>query len=186
MSMNEIVRTCDETDENTVSIPVNEILTTIYDIVRTVFRHLPMRSVDSCALVCQTWAHMARVTKNHRRSIHALTYPLNPLAPSTVCSNLLADFDSFLTTEISQTLWSLPTLAFVVSTNILASKGFYSSGNSNSSTDVSSLTRRTERFDVAEALRRHLNKSCKILMIASDGIIASTEDRQSNEIESSK
>ena len=60
------------------SIASNELLTTIYDITCTIFRHLPMRSIDSCSMVCQSWAQQARLTKIHRHTIHALTYPSNP------------------------------------------------------------------------------------------------------------
>lgn len=177
------------------SISTQDLLTSIYDITRAIFRHLPIRSVDSCSLVCQSWAHMSRLTKMKRQSLHAITYPSDPLSPSTTCSNLLHDFDSFISLHINQTLWSIPTLAFVVATNILASKGFYSSPGSPLSSqqhrrhpsDASGgLSRRTERFDISQALERHLNKSCKILMIAADGIIASTNDHQSYEIESGK
>ena len=77
----------------------------------------------------------------------------------------------------------------MVATNILANKGFYSSANSPPSikqSDKGNVTRITERFDISQALLRHLNKSCKLLMIAADGIIASTNDNQSNEVESGK
>lgn len=185
MSMDEYVVEEDDKVELATSIPTNELLTSIYDIVRAIFRHLPIRSVDSCSLVCHSWAQVSRLTKVHRHTLHALTYPSDPLSPSTTCSNLLHDFDAFISANINQTLWSLPTLALVVSTNILASKGFYSSPSSPPS-ETGSLTRRTERFDVSQALRPHLNKSCRILMVAADGIVASTEDHQSNEIESGK
>ena len=176
------------------SISPHDLFTSIYDITRGIFRYLPIRSVDSCSLVCQSWAHMSRLTKSHRQSIHALTYPSNPLSPSTTCSNLLHDFDHFISFHINQTLWSLPKLAFVVSTNILASKGFYSAPGSpppsqhsrRHHSDTGALTRRTERFDISQALQRHLNKSCQILMVAADGIISSTCDHDSYEIESGK
>ncbi|CAF1132485.1 unnamed protein product [Adineta steineri] len=164
-----------------------EFLTSVYDITRAIFRHLPIRSVDSCSLVCQSWAHMSRLTKSHRQTIHALTYPSNPLSSTTICSNKIDDFDQFIISYINNNLWSIPTFALVVSTNILANKGFYSSPNSpppSKHSEAGNLTRITTRFDVSQALQRHLNKSCKILMIAADGIIASTENNQSNEIQS--
>ena len=189
-------RVSDEDDkvESSPSILPNDVLTSIYGITRAIFRHLPIHSVDSCSLVCQSWAHISRLTKSQRRTIYALTYPSNPLSPTTTCSNLLHDFDQFISAHIHNNLWSIPTLAFVVSTNILASKGFYSTPNSPPPTkhprrlcsETGAITRRTERFDISQALIRHLNKSCKILMIAADGIIASTDDNQSNEIESGK
>lgn len=178
--------------ESDVSILPHDLLTTIYEITRAIFRHLPIRSVDSCSLVCQAWANESRLTKSHRHTIHALTYPSNPLSSATTCSNLLHDFDQFISLYINNQLWSIPSLALVVCTNILASKGFYSSGNSpppirntrRAHSETGNLKRITERFDISQALIRHLNKSCKVLTIAADGIIASTENNQSNEIES--
>lgn len=177
----------DDKVETSITLTPNDVLTSVYDITRGIFRHLPIRSVDSCSLVCQSWAHISRLTKSHRHTIHTLTYPSNPLSPTTVCSNLLHDFDQFIISYINNELWSIPILALVVSTNILASKGFYSSANSSPSSknsETGNLTRITERFDISQALIRHLNKSCKVLMIAADGIIASTDNHQSNEIES--
>lgn len=173
-------------DSPTMIYPEN-FFSTIYDITRAIFRHLPIRSVDSCSLVCQSWLQISRRTKQSRRTIHTLTYPSNPCLPTTICSNLLNDFDQSIISFINNQLWSMPTLALVVSTNLLANKGFYSSANSppsNKFGEKTSLTRRTERFNVSQALIRHLNKSCKILMVAADGIIASDEQNQSNEIES--
>ena len=183
----------DKVESSTFVLP-DDLLSSIYDITRAIFRHLPIRSVDSCASVCQSWAHMSRLTKSHRHSFHALTYPTNPSLPSTRCSLLLHDFDAFISSHINNTLWSLPTLAFVVSTNILARKGFYSFHTSPSScehscklqTETIPLTRQTERLDISQALTRHLNKSCKVLMVAAHGIITSSEQQQSNEIELSK
>ncbi|CAF3781042.1 unnamed protein product, partial [Rotaria magnacalcarata] len=178
--------------ESCTSILPHDLFTTIYDITRAIFRHLPIRSVDSCSLVCQSWTDISRLTKSHRHTIHTLTYPSNPLSTTTTCSNLLHDFDDFISLYVNNHLWSLPTFALVVSTNILASKGFYSSGNSpppikhprRVHSEAGNSKRITERFGISQALIRHLNKSCKVLMIAADGIIASTENNQSNEIES--
>lgn len=181
--MDEDTREDNDKVESSIIIPPNDILTSIYDITRSIFRHLPIRSVDSLSSVCQSWLHLSRLTKLHRHTIHSLTYPSNPLSSLTTCSNLLSDFDQYISYYINNYLWSIPTLALVVSTNILANKGFYSSGNSPQS-DKGNLTRITERFDVSQALIRHLNKSCKVLTIAADGIIASTDNNQSNEIES--
>ena len=175
--------------ESSILIYPEDFLTSIYDIARAIFRHLPIRSVDSCSLVCQSWLHLSRLTKTHRHTIHTLTYPANPLSPTTTCSNLLYDFDQHVSSYLNNQLWSIPTLALVVSTNILANKGFYSSANSPPSVKQSekgNLTRITERFDVSQAVLRHLNKTCKLLMIAADGIIASTDNDQSNEIESGR
>jgi len=182
-------QTAEENDkvESSILLFPDDFLTSIYDIARAIFRHLPIRSVDSCSLVCQSWLHLSRLTKSHRHTIHTLTYPSNPLLSSTTCSNLLYDFDQYISSYINNQIWSIPTLALVVSTNILANKGFYSSANSPPTikhSDKGNLTRITERFDVSQALLRHLNKSCKVLMIAADGIIASTDNNQSNEIES--
>lgn len=180
--------------ESGISLLPHDLFTTIYDITRAIFRHLPIRSVDSCSLVCQSWTNISRLTKSQRRTIHALTYPANPLSSKTTCSNLLHDFDQCVSLYINSHLWSVPALALVVATNILASKGFYSSPNSPPPTkyvqrahsETGNLTRITERFDVSQALIRHLNKSCKVLTIVADGIIASTDDNQSNEIESGR
>jgi hypothetical protein len=179
----------DDKVESSLSLFPPDFLTSIYDITRAIFRHLPVRSVDSCSLVCQSWSQISRLTKSRRHTIHTLTYPSNPLSSTTTCSNLLYDFDQFILSYLNNHLWSIPTFALVVSTNILASKGFYSSPNSPPPTKHSekgNLTRITERFDISQALIRHLNKSCKVLTIAADGIIASTDNNQSNEIESGK
>lgn len=176
-------------DESSIILFPDDFLASIYDIVRAIFRHLPIRSVDSCSLVCQSWLHLSRLTRTRRHTLHTFTYPADPLSPTTTCSNLLSDFDQYITTYINNHLWSLPSFALVVSTNILANKGFYSSANSsplNKQCDKGSLTRITERFDISQALLRHLNKSCKLLLIAADGIIASTNDNQSNEVESGR
>lgn len=176
-------------DESSITPFPEEFLTSIYDIVKAIFRHLPIRSVDSCSLVCQSWLHLSRLTRTHRHTLHTLTYPSDPLSPTTTCSNLLSDFDQYISSYINNHLWSIPSLALVVATNILANKGFYSSANSPPSikqSDKGNVTRITERFDISQALLRHLNKSCKLLMIAADGIIASTNDNQSNEVESGK
>jgi len=182
----------DEKIESSSSISSNDLLTTIYDITQAIFRHLPIRSIDSCSLVCQSWAHIARLTKLHRHTIHPLIYPSNPLSPTTNCSTLLSDFDTFISSYINNNLWSIPYLAFVVVTNSLNNKGFYSSPSSPPPTKDSrrlrsqTTTRRTKRLNISQALIRHLNKSCQILMIASDGIIASNDENQSYEIESGK
>ncbi|CAF1519067.1 unnamed protein product [Adineta ricciae] len=185
--MEECVADEEDKVDCSTSTPSTDFLTSVYDVTRGIFRHLPIRSVDSCSLVCQSWAEISRFTKSHRHTIHTLTYPPDPLSSTTICSNLLHDFDQFIISYINNSLWSIPTLALVVSTNILASKGFYSSPHSpppSKYTETSNLTRITERFDISQALLRHLNKSCKMLTIAADGIIASTENHQSNEIES--
>jgi hypothetical protein len=172
------------------SMSSNDLLTTIYDITRAIFRHLPIRSIDSCSSVCQSWAHIARLTKSQRHTIHTLTYPTNPLSSTTDCSSLLSDFDTFITSYINNQLWSIPYLAFVVVTNNLEEKGFYSSPSSPPPTKNSKrlrsqkTARRTERLSITQALTRHLNKSCQVFTVVSDGIIASNEENQSNEIES--
>jgi len=184
-------RVTEENDkvESSVLLLPHDLLTSIYDITRSIFRHLPIRSVDSCSLVCQSWLHFSRLTKTQRHTVHTLTYPSNPLSPTTTCSNLLYDFDQYISSYINNNLWTIPTFALVVSTSILASKGFYSSPNCPSPikhSETGNLTRITERFDISQALLRHLNKSCKILTVAADGIIASTDNNQSNEIEAGK
>ena len=171
-------------------ISSNDLFTTIYDITRAIFRHLPIRSIDACSAVCLSWAQLARSTKSHRQAIHTLTYPINLLSPETNCSTLLSDFDEVISSYIHNQLWSIPYLAFVVVTNNLEKKGFQSSPSSAPPTkDAKRLrsqttARRTERMNVSQALTRHLNKSCQVLMIVSGGIIASNEENQSNEIES--
>ncbi|CAF3749943.1 unnamed protein product [Rotaria sordida] len=178
--------------ESPIALLSHDLLTTSYDVTRAIFRHLPIRSIDSCSLVCQSWTPISRLIKSHRHTIHTLTYPSDPLSPTVTCSNLLHDFDQFISLYINNNLWSLPTFALVVSTNILASKGFYSSANSpllikhsrRIHSETGNLTRINERFDISQALTKHLNKSCKVLMIAADGIIASTDNNQSYEIES--
>jgi hypothetical protein len=65
-----------ETIESSSSISSNDLLTTIYDIIRSIFCHLPIRSTDSCSLVCQSWSYITRLIKKHRHSIYTLTYPI--------------------------------------------------------------------------------------------------------------
>ncbi|CAF4366934.1 unnamed protein product, partial [Rotaria sordida] len=153
--------------ESPIALLSHDLLTTSYDVTRAIFRHLPIRSIDSCSLVCQSWTHISRLIKSHRHTIHTLTYPSDPLSPTVTCSNLLHDFDQFISLYINNNLWSLPTFALVVSTNILASKGFYSSANSpplikhsrRIHSETGNLTRINERFDISQALIKHLNKS---------------------------
>jgi hypothetical protein len=172
----------DEKIESSSSISSNDLFTTIYDITRAIFRHLPIRSIDSCSLVCQSWADMARSIKAHRHTIHALTYSPNS-------SYLLSDFDTFISSYINNNLWSIPSFAFVVATNNLEKKGFHSLPTSppprkNPRRSHSQTTAtQTERFDISQALIHHLNKSCKVLMISSSGIVASNDDNQTNEFE---
>jgi hypothetical protein len=132
---------------------------------------------------------MARLTKAHRHTIHALTYSSSP---GTNCSYILSDFDTFISSYINNNLWSIPSLAFVVATNKLERKGFHSLPSSprptkhprrsHSQTTATS----TERFDISQALIRHLNKSCQVFMVSSPGIIASNDTNQSQEYEISK
>jgi hypothetical protein len=183
-----------EKDESSSSILPNDLLTTIYDVTRTIFHHLPIRSIDSCSLVCQSWANVARLIKAHRHTIHALTYPTNPLSSTTDFSYLLSDFDSFISSYMYNHLWSIPYFAFVVVTDKLEKKGFSSHSQSNSPPPTKyprrsksqTTANRTERCDISQALIHHLNKSCQVLTIVSDGIVATNDEKQSNEIESSK
>lgn len=179
-----------EKNEKIESLSSNDVLTAIYDVTRALFRHLPIRSIDSCSLVCQSWAQQARLTKSHRHTIHALTYPSNLLSDDKECSPLLSDFDKLMSSHINNDLWSIPQIAFVVVTNDLCSNGFYSPSSSPPPTKVlkrscfRARTSRTENVNISEALVSHLNKSCQLLMITSYGIIASNDENQSNEIES--
>lgn len=180
----------DQNIESSSSISSNDLLTTIYDITHSIFRHLPIRSVDSCSLVCQSWSHIAHLTKINRHTIHTLTYPLNSLSSTINSSYNISDFDTFISSYINNNLWSIPNLAFIVATKNFEKKGFYSISNSSPPTKNSRRCRsqttiqQTERFDISQALIRHLNKSCQILTIISSGIISSNDDNQSNEIES--
>ncbi|CAF0929090.1 unnamed protein product [Rotaria sordida] len=179
----------DEKIESSTSISSNDLFTTIYDISRAIFRHLPIRSVDSCSLVCQSWAHIARFTKTHRHTIHTLTYPSNLSSSTTKCSYDVSDFDTIISSYINDNLWSLPSLALVVATNGLDRKGFISSSSSPPPTKNSKRSRsqtrarQAELSNIPQALIRHLNKSCKILQVASNGIVVSNDENQSYEIE---
>ncbi|CAF2464080.1 unnamed protein product [Rotaria sp. Silwood2] len=176
--------------ESSTLISSNDLFTTIYDINRAIFRHLPIRSVDSYSLVCQSWAHMARLTEAHRHTIHTLTYPSNLSSSTTKYSYYLSDFDTMISSYINDNLWSLPSLALVVATNGLDRKGFIPSLSSppptkNSKRSRSQTTpRQAKLLNIPQALIRHLNKSCKILQVASDGIVLSNDENQSYEIES--
>ncbi|CAF3416528.1 unnamed protein product [Rotaria sp. Silwood1] len=175
--------------ESLTSISSKDLLTTIYDINRAIFRHLPIRSVDSSSLVCQSWAHIARLTKAHRHTIHTLTYPSNLSSSRTTCSYYVSDFNTVISSYINDNLWSLPSLALVVVTNVLDRKGFISPSNSPPPTKTSKRSRsqttatQTE-LNIPQALIRHFNKSCKILQVASNGIVVSNDENQSYEIES--
>ncbi|CAF3425956.1 unnamed protein product [Rotaria sp. Silwood1] len=176
--------------ESLTSISSNDLLTTIYDINRAIFRHLPIRSVDSSSLVCQSWAHIARLTKAHRHTIHTLTYPSNLSSSRTTCSYYVSDFNTVISSYINDNLWSLPSLALVVVTNVLDRKAFIAPSNSPPPTKTSRRSRsqttatQTELLNIPQALIRHFNKSCKILQVASNGIVVSNDENQSYEIES--
>jgi hypothetical protein len=171
------------------SLSSNDLLTTIYDVNQAIFRHLPIRSIDSCSLVCQSWADIARSIKAHRHTIHALTYPLSPTIEFPY---LLSDFNSFMSSYIQNHLWSIPYFAFVVATNNLEKKGFHSLSSSPPPTKYpkrshsQTTASRTERCDISQALIHHLNKSCQVLTVVSNGIVTSNDENQSNEIESGK
>ncbi|CAF1282627.1 unnamed protein product [Adineta ricciae] len=175
------------------SISSSDVLTTIYDVNRAIFRHLPIYSIDSCSLVCQAWAQLARLVKTQRHTVHALTYPPNPLSSTIEFPYLRSDFDRFLSSVIQNNLWSIPYLAFIVVTNNLEKKGFQSltsaTGDASSSPKhpkrfrSQSASNRTQRCDILQSCLHHLNKSCQVLMVVSDAIVASNEDNQTNEIE---
>jgi hypothetical protein len=170
--------------ESSPSTSSDGLFTTFYDITRAIFRHLPIRSVETCSLVCQSWAHMARLTKPSRHTIHALTYAIDNTSPP-----LLQDFDASVSSYIHDKLWSIPSLALIVATNTLDDQGFLSSPGSpprkscRRSCTATAVTR-SRRLDTAEALMRHLNTSCPVLLVASEGIVTSDDGNQSNEIES--
>lgn len=180
----------EENEHLSSSMSSNDLLTTIYDITRAIFRHLPIRSVDSCSLVCQSWAHLAHLTKTNRHTVHTLTYPSISSSSTTDYSLLLSDFDSFISPFMNNDLWSIPCLAFVVVTKDFEAKGFCSLSSSQPPTKVlkrscsQSTSKRTEHVDISDALLGHLNKSCQLVTISSYGIIASNNENQSNEIES--
>jgi len=182
----------DEKIESSSSLSSNDLLTTIYDVNQAIFRHLPIHSIDSCSLVCQSWADIARSIKAHRHTIHALTYPSDPLSPTTEFSYLLSDFNTYISSYIQNHLWSIPYFAFVVATNNLEKKGFHSLSSSPSPTKYpkrshsQTTASRTERYDISQALIHHLNKSCQVLTVVSNGIVTSNDENQSNEIESGK
>ena len=166
------------------------LFTSFYDITRAIFRHLPIRSVESCALVCQSWAHMSRLTKQSRHTIHALTYPTDP-TPDDLSPCLLQDFDAVISSYMREKLWSFPSFALIVTTNTLDEQGFLSSPGSPPRkacrrSCTSTAVARSRRLDTAEALMRHVNKSCPVLMVASGGIISSDDGDQSKETESGK
>ena len=172
--------------ESSPSASSDGLFTTFYDITRAIFRHLPIRSVETCSLVCQSWAHMARLTKQSRRTIHALTYPTDNTSPL-----LLQDFDAWISSYIHDKLWSIPSLALIVVTNTLDEQGFLSSPGSPPRKScrrscTTTAVARSRRLDSAEALMRHVNTSCPVLMVASEGIVTSDDGIQSNEIESGK
>jgi hypothetical protein len=170
------------------TICTQDLLTSYYDVTRTIFRHLPIRSVETCALVCQSWAHMSQLVKPSRHTIHALTYPSN-LSSSINHSNLLDEFDTYMRSFMADRLWSIPSMAFIVITNTLHEQGltYESSSPTRKACKRScrqTATRRTERMNIVRALSRHMNRSCRQLLVASSGIITSTDQCQSNEIES--
>ncbi|CAF1681793.1 unnamed protein product, partial [Didymodactylos carnosus] len=53
-----------------------------------------------------------------------------------VVPGMLSDFDIFIDNTIQEHLWSVPCFALVLSTNILATKGFYSLPSSSTTTDT--------------------------------------------------
>lgn len=168
----------------------DSLITTVYGINRAIFRHLPIRSIESCALVCSTWAELACQTRSNRRTIHALTYPINPLSAADDGQCLLTDFNAYCSSFIDNRLWSIPYLALIVATNDLEKNGFQSSSSSpppSKTLKRLSCHRRAGRADglnIPQAVIHHLNKSSQLMMIASEGIIATNEDNQVNEIES--
>ena len=173
--------------EDETVIPSNNVLTSIYSITRAVFRHLPLRSVDSFSGVCQSWAHLARLLKQSRRAIHTLAYPSTRVPDQ---AHILANFDAFMSSFVNERLWSLPCLALVVSTNTLNDRGLEYPSSAPPATKspkrsrCQATARCAERRELDQALLHHLNKSCQVLMVVSDGIIASNDEHQSNEIES--
>ncbi|CAF1350418.1 unnamed protein product [Rotaria magnacalcarata] len=179
----------DKKVESSMSISSNDLLTTIYDISRAIFRHLPIRSVDSCSLVCQSWTPIARLTKEHRHTIHTLSYPSDFSTLTSQNSYDLSDFDSYISSYISNKLWSLPSLALVVTTNSLDRKGFISLSSSpppvkhSKRTRSQATARETEILNISQALIRHLNKSCKIFQTVSSGVVVTSDENQSYEIE---
>ena len=163
------------------SISSNDILTTIYDITRAVFRHLPIRSLDSCTLVCQSWADLARRLKSQRSCIQTFAYQTD--------SFLSQNFNESISPFIHDKLWSIPSFALVVVTRNLDERGFASQSSSSSVTKSSrrskaqQTARHTEHIDTSQVLTHHLNRSCRIFTIVSSGIIVTNDSNQSKEIE---
>ncbi|CAF4634325.1 unnamed protein product [Rotaria socialis] len=172
-----------------MSISSNDLIPTIYDVSRAIFRHLPIRSVDSCSLVCQSWTPIARLTKEHRHTIHTLSYPSDLSTSTSQNSYDLSDFDTYISSYISNNLWSLPSLALVVTTKSLDRKCFISLSSSPPTTKHSKRTRsqttarQTKMLNISQALIRHLNRSCKILQTVSTGVVVTSDENQSYEIE---
>lgn len=172
------------------SISESHVLTSMYDINRRLFRFLPMRSVEICRNVCQSWAQMANMIKEYRLFIESFSYP----SPVSACSDSMdpipiEDFDRYVSSYINDKLWSLPYFALIFATTEFDVHGLSVSADStvsksakSSSTDTS--VRRRRRVSLFSSLLPYLNKSCKALMAATSGIISSNDQFQSNEIES--
>lgn len=185
----------DTKSESCLSVSSNDLFTTIYDINRAIFRHLPIRTVDSCSLVCQSWADMARFIKENRHTIHKFSYPLDISLSENDTAYDLSNFDETMSSFIKNNLWSVTSLALVVATSSLHKKGFTFSSNSSPSPSPSKYPRRsqsqtsirhTKTLEIPQALMRHLNKSCKVLEIISSGVIVTDHENQSYEIEEGK
>lgn len=163
-------------------------LTSIYDVMRAIFRYLPIRSVDSLGSVCQSWFDIAQLTKQSRSTIHSFAYSSSSEEDEDEVHDL-DHFHSLLSSFIDEKLWSIPSLAFVVVTESLNAKGLIPSNDSSArkslkiSTDQRT-TRSMARVNFVQALNKHLNRSCRTLMIVSSGII--NTDEQSRQFEQGK
>ena len=165
----------------------NDFLTNMYDVMRGIFRHLPIRSVESCALVCRSWANLADLIKRSRHTVQALTYPL---PGSLQIEYLLDDFNLFLSSYMNERLWSIPSFALIVATDELNDQGFTYEidcpprKSLRRSTDQTTMNRSKKRLNILQALSHHLNQSCRMLMAVSSGIV--TTDDQTYQIEVGK
>ena len=143
----------------------------IYEVVRRIFRYLPIRSVQSSSSVCRLWAEAGENTERCRSTVETFVYSSNAEE-----ENQLERFDALISSMINEELWSIPSFVFVVATRSLDDRGFSSS--SSSSSDDAEPKRKSQRTttNIAEALRKHLNRSARLLTIVARGILQN--DRQ--------
>lgn len=172
--------------------PERHVLTTMYDITRRLFRYFPIRTVDLCSNVCRSWSEMSRIVMKNRCSIESYSYvserennsPTENVEPIEVES-----FNKSLSKFVDEKLWFLPSVVLIVTTNELDAIGLCSRSDSpisksprQSSSDR--RVRRTKRVNLFRTLLSHLNRSCQVLMLVSEGVVTSDNENRSKEIES--